>query len=159
MNRLIPLLLLAASPAALAFDKSCETFVAAAEKSAQQRARHAVSDLGEGLRSEMITVDGKSYLKADRGWQAMPVDLLATERKLNAEMRSGKVPVTDCKTLGQETVDGIATTVVAYTVVMPGAPAATAKAYIGKDGLIHALSGDGVKNRYRYTGVSAPSLK
>lgn len=159
MNRLILLSLLAASPTVLALEASCEAFVAAAEKSAQRDARHAVSDLGGGLRTEVIVVGGKSYLKADRGWQVMPTDLLAHERRLNAEMRSGKMPVRDCQRLGSETVDGIATTIVRYTIAMPGAPVATARAFIGADGLIHALSADDTRVRYRYTGVTAPALK
>ena len=159
MNRPILLSLLTLSPTVLALDASCEAFVAAAEKSVQRDSRHAVSDLGGGLRTEVIVIGGKSYLKADRGWRMMPMDLLDHERKLNAEMRSGKMPVRDCQRLGSETVDGIATTIVRYTIAMPGAPVATAKAFIGADGLIHALSADDTKVRYRYTGVTAPALK
>ena len=151
-------LLLPVAPAALAVDAACEPFVAATEKGSQQPARHTVSEMSDGARIETIVLDGKFYASISGKWQEMKMDLRAAERKVNADVRSGAIKLRDCKALGSQTVDGIATQVVGYTLVMPGTDVAPAKAYIGKDGLIHALSSDGVKVRYRYTGVKAPKL-
>ncbi|MBA4286848.1 MAG: hypothetical protein C0434_15090 [Xanthomonadaceae bacterium] len=161
MNRLIlPTLmsLLSLSPGARALDAACEAFVAAAEKGVEQPSRHSVSEMTQGQRLESIVVDGKSYSAIGGKWRAMGIDLKAAERKLNAEIRSGVIKLDQCQRLGSETVDGLATTAIRYRMTMPGAPAATATAYIGKDGLIHALAADDLKVRYRYSGVSAPKL-
>ena len=70
--------------------------------------------------------------------------------------------VSECKKLGRESVEGIATTVYSYRMKMPGTTLGSetpAKIFIGDDGLVYAQdSGDGAKVRYRYTGVVAPKL-
>ena len=154
----IAVTLLFASSSVHALDKACEPFIAAAEKGTQQPARHTVSESEGGPRMEMISVDGKYFANLGGKWQEIKVDLLAAERKINAEVRSGKIKVTDCKDLGQETVDGIPTSVFGYTVTMPGVDPAPSKIYIGKDGLAYAISAPGQRVRYRYTGISAPKL-
>ncbi len=150
--------LLSASFSVHALDKACEPFIAAAEKAAQQPARHTVSESEGGPRMEIISVDGKVFSNLTGKWQEMKIDLSAAERKVNADVRSGKIKVTDCKDLGKETVDGIPTSVLGYTVTMEGVDPAPSKIYIGKDGLAYAISAPGQRVRYRYTGVSAPKL-
>ncbi|MCX7072389.1 MAG: hypothetical protein NTW01_15530 [Gammaproteobacteria bacterium] len=156
----LPLLILALSAAApaRALDAACETFLRAAEKGVEQPSRHSVSEMKGGLRFESITVDGKSYSATGGKWAAMASDLKAAERKINAEIRQGGIKLDQCQVLGSETVDGIATTAIRYRMTMPGAPAAIATAYIGKDGLVYAQSSDDVRVRYRYRDVSAPKL-
>lgn len=152
------LLLTSLSAPATAMDAACEPFIAAAEKSTQQPQRHSVSVLDGDQRIEAIVIDGRAYSAMNGQWRALKLDLLAAERELNAEIRSGRIGLGPCKSLGKETVDGVATSVLLYTLTMPGAPPATGKAYIGADGLVYALSADGQKVRYRYSGVSAPKL-
>lgn len=149
---------LLASPAAMALEAACEPFIAAAEKTASQKARHSVSELDDGTRIEAIVVDGRFFTSLGGKWQEMKIDLLAAERRLNAEVRAGKVPVSHCKDLGKETVDGIATRVIGYSIAFQGAAPTPARAYVGNDGLVYALSAEGQKVRYRYTGISAPKL-
>lgn len=145
------------APAAHALDAACETYLAAAEKSAKQPARHAVTD-GGGMRSEAIVLDGQFYVQMDGKWRHMKIDFTAAELKLVNEVRAGKIAIGDCKVLGSESIEGVPMSVVSYTMSIPGLPAAAAKAYIGKDGLIHAQVAADSKIRYRYTGVKAPSL-
>lgn len=153
---------LAAAPAAQALDDACEPFVAAAEKTAAQPARHSVSQLDANTRAEAILVGGKMYMQMGGRWMKGPPNFSATEKKLNAEMRSGVIELSDCKKLGHETVDGVATTAYTYRMKMPGTTLGSetlAKVFIGGDGLVYAQdSGDGAKVRYRYTGVTAPKV-
>lgn len=155
----MPLLILALSAAspARALDATCETFLAAAEKGVEQPSRQSVSEM-DGMRLESIIVDGKSYSAIGGKWRPMGIDLKAAERKVNAEIRSGAIKLDACKRLPGESIDGTAMTVIEYRITMPGAPPASARAYIGKDGLVHALNADGMKVRYRYSGVAAPKL-
>jgi len=155
-------LMLAAATAAQALDAACEPFVAAAEKTAAQPARHSVSQLDATTRAEAILIGGKIYMQMAGRWMKGPPNFAATEKKLNAAMRSGEIQLLDCQKLGRETVDGIATTVYRYRMKMPGTTLGSetpAKVFIGDDGLLYAQdSGDGAKVRYRYQGVTAPKV-
>lgn len=157
MKRSILSLAILLAPAAHALDAACETYLAAAEKSAKQPARHAVTD-GGGLRSEAIVVDGRFYVQMGGKWRQMNIDFAAAELKIVSDVRAGKIAIGDCKMLGGESIEGVPMSVVSYTMTVPGLPAAAAKAYIGKDGLVHAQLGADSKIRYRYTGVKAPAL-
>lgn len=158
--RLPTLLLACCALPAQALEPLCDTYLKAVEKTTAQPARHMVSDLGEGVRTEAIVIGGKMYMKADTVWMNGPPTFTKMEAKLNAELRSGKTRLWDCKQLGRETVDGIATTVYSYQLDLQGLPAPKepARVYVGADGLIYAQSSDGAKVRYRYTGVTAPKL-
>lgn len=158
--RLSTLLLACCALPAQALEPLCDTYLKAVEKTAAQSARQMVSDLGDGIRTEAIVIDGKMYMKADRAWVKGPPTFTQMEAQLNADLRSGKTKLWGCKKLGRETVDGIATTVYSYEIDMQGLPAPKepTKVYIGDDGLIYALSSDGAKVRYRYTGVTAPKV-
>jgi len=156
---LATVLLLATLPAA-ALEAACEPYLKAVEKTAAQPSRHSVSDLGEGMRTEVIITGGQMYMQLDGQWMKGPPNFVKNEQQLNAELRSGKLKLFDCKKLGRETVGGIATTVYSYQLDLQGLPQPKepAKAYIGDDGLIHAQSSDGAKVRTRFTGVTAPKL-
>lgn len=155
------LLVLAATLPAHALDAACEPYLKAAEKSAAAPKRHTVTQLDAETRVEAIKLDGAAYMKLDGAWMKAPPNVITAENKLTAEMRSGKIKLWDCKNLGRETVEGIATTVYSYQMEIPGMPKPSgepAKAYVGDDGLIHAGAADGTKVRFRYTNVAAPKL-
>jgi hypothetical protein len=148
-----------AASAAHALDPACETYVRAAEKSAQQPARHTITETG-GMRLEVIVIDGKTYSGMDGKWRRLSngsSNQFAAEQKLIASIRSGEYPMNGCRKLGAQSVDGIETTVYAYTLKLPGLPSGEAKAFIGSDGLVHAQSTSDAKVRHRYRGVSAPA--
>ena len=143
---------------ALATSADCEVFLAAVEKSAAQPARHGVTQIDDGVIAEAISVGGKSWIKADREWRALGFDLLAKERELNAQMRSGDLPLEACEALGVQTIDGVATTAIRYRIAIPGAGPSTAVAHIRADGLVEAVaSDDGSVVHYRYEHVAAPT--
>lgn len=152
--------LIFAANTAHALDPACEAYVRAAEKSAQQPARHTVTETG-GMRMEMIIVGGKTYTRMDSKWSRLNNTShhpLAAEQKLIASIRSGKYPMSDCRKLGPQNVDGIPTTAYAYTLSIPGMPGGETRAFIGSDGLVHAQSTSDAKVRHRYRGVTAPAL-
>jgi len=161
----LPLLLAATtgllcSPSSHALDAHCEAYLKAVEKTTAQPARHSVTDLGGGMRAEAIILGGRMYMQVEGRWMKGPANFLKAEQKLNADVRSGKYKLYDCKKLGRESVGGIATTVYSYQLNIGGLPQSKepAKAYIGDDGLIHAQASDGTKVRTRFTGVTAPKL-
>lgn len=159
--RLSAVLLACCALPAQALDAACEPYVKAAEKSAAAPERHSVTQIDAETRIEAIKFNGAAYMKMDDAWMKAPPNVITAENKLTAELRSGKLKIWDCKKLGRETVDGIATTVYSYQMEMPGMPKLAgepAKAFIGDDGLVHAGSADGAKVRFRYTGVTAPRL-
>jgi hypothetical protein len=153
--------LLSAVNTAYALEPACEAYLRAAEKSAQQPARHSITETG-GMRIELVIVGGKAYSKIDNQWSRLGntnSHQFATERKLIASIRSGKYPISGCRKVGPQSVDGIPTIVYAYTLKIPGMPAeGEAKAFIGSDGLVHAQSTSDAKVRHRYRGVTAPAL-
>ena len=157
----LALLALIASVPAHALDAACEPYVKASEKTSAQPARHQVMSLGaDGLRSESIIKDGQMFMQINGKWVKGPPDFFKMEQEQFADLKSGKIKLSDCKKLGRETVDGIATSVysVHVEVTKMPVPGATAKFYIGDDGLIHAIAGEGYKTRVRYTNVVAPKL-
>jgi len=152
------LLTLLVSPCTHALDANCLPFVDAADKSAHQPARQSVTELEDGTRMEAIVVDDVLYSKLNGKWMKVRSGFWSMERSLVADMRSGAIALTQCKTLGRENVDGVETTVIEYTMKMPGGDPGASKVYVGDDGLIHAQHADSVKVRYRYQGVRAPQL-
>lgn len=152
--------LIFAANAAHALDPACEAYVRAAEKSAQQPARHTITETGD-MRFELIIVGGKTYTKMDNKWSRFNntnSNQFAAEQKVIASIRSGKYPISGCRKLGAQIVDGIPTTVYAYTLKIPDMPSGETKAFIGGDGLVHAQSTSDAKVRHRYRGVIAPVL-
>jgi hypothetical protein len=155
---LLPLMLLTATTAQ-ALEPACETYLAAAEKTARQPARHSVVEMSGGIRMEAIVLNGRFFSSTDGKWREMKMDLRAPEAQLLAQIRSGKHTLHNCRVLGREKVDGIDSTVIEYNLSIAGMPdAGPSKAYIGKDGLIHAQSGKLTKVRQRFTDVGPPQL-
>ena len=152
--------LISAANVAHALEPACEAYVRAAEKSAQQPARHTITETG-GMRMELIIVGGKTYSRMDGRWSRLKntnSNQFAAEQKLIASIRSGKYPMSGCRKLGPQSIDGIPTTVYAYTLKIPGIPSGETKAFIGSDGLVHAQSSSDAKVRHSYRGVAAPAL-
>jgi len=152
---LLPMLLL--STQALALDATCETYLAAAEKSAKQPARHSISEPGDGSSHEAIIVDGKFFSNLGGDWQVIPgAQLLKGELKMIEQIRAGKYPMTNCRKAGSERFEGVSTSVITYTLTMPGMAPAETRTFIGADGLVYGQSSGGMRVRHRYTGVKAP---
>lgn len=158
MKHSLLLALTLATPPALALDAACEPIVAASERTAAQPARHSIADDGDGTRMEAIVLDGTFYVSVDGSWRRMPVDLRAAERRINAGMRDGSIALSDCRAEGRADVDGVATSVFAYRVALRGQVQDEARLFVGDDGLVHALSSDDHKVRFRYSGITAPKL-
>ncbi len=164
MKRLLPVTLgaglLLAGGHAQALAPACETYLRAAEKSASQPARHMVTETG-GIKLELVSVDGRVYTRFDGGkWQQAKGngDPVAMEKQFLAAIRAGKYPMTGCRRVGSEAIEGKPVTVYAYTLSVPGAPAGETLAYIGADGLVHGQKSSEAVVRHRYTGVTAPKL-
>ncbi len=155
--------MLLASSHADALSAACETYLRAAEKSAAQTTRHSITETG-GMRLEVMHIGGQTFTKVSgEKWKRMKNNsTVAAEQKFVAEIRAGKYPISGCRKLGSESIDGIATTVYAYTLKIPGMPGGEgdgeAKAYIGADGLIHGQSTPDAKVRHRYRSITAPVL-
>jgi len=151
--------LIFAANTAHALDPVCEVYLRAAEKSAQQPARHTITETG-GMRLEIIVAGGKTYTRMGGNWSRHnSTDIgQSAAKELNAAIRSGKYPMSGCRKLGPQNVDGIPTTGYAYTLKIPGMPSGEAKAFVGSDGLVHAQSTPDAKVRIRYRGVTAPVL-
>lgn len=157
--RMLPCLILVAtlSTPTLALDPACEIYLDAAEKSAQQPARHSVTEPGDGSRLEAVILGDVYYAKMEGAWTKLPGKPgLQGERKMIAAIRSGKYPMTGCRKLGSERVDGRPMTVIAYRLQLPGNPAEETRAYIGADGLVHWQTSGKSNVRHRYEGVRAP---
>ena len=156
-------LIVLSSNQAKALEASCETYVRAAEKTARQAPRHTILETS-GMHIETILVGGKIYTKLDGKWSvskhAQATSLaMAAELSILADIRSGKTPISACRKVGAQNVEGIPTTVYTYALKMPGmAPDGGAKVYVGADGLIHAHTSATTKVRYLYRGITAPAL-
>lgn len=148
------------APTAHALDPVCDVYLRAAEKSARQPARHSTTDT-DGLRMEVIVVGGRSYSRVGGRWSMVNTDLLAAERALTSAIRAGRYPLTDCRKIGPSKIDGMPTTVYAYTLNVGanrGVATGETKAHIGADGLVYAQSTSDAEVHYRYRGVAAPEL-
>jgi hypothetical protein len=152
----VAVICLLSSPCAKALDRACEPYIAAAEKTTEQPERHSVAETDDGTRMEAILIGERFYTSIGGKWQLMKIDLRASERQLNDGVRSGRIPLSNCRDLGNETIDGTPTRVIGYRITYAGAEPADCKAYIGRDGLVYAQSAAGQRVRYRYRGVKAP---
>lgn len=149
-----------------AADPTCQFIETAAAKAQQQPAWHSIMEMEEGSRVEMISLGEVTYMKADRGWMKIPANAGKLGQASAQALGAGESKIHDCRKLGSEDVAGIATTAYAYTVDVPevklfGKVASEAKTttgtyYIGSDGLPYAHATEGTKQRWQYTGVTAP---
>jgi len=141
-------------------DSACMPVVNSSEARAAKATWESVTVVSPNdFKMEAMKVGGQHYTRmtGSKNWKKAAMDLSEAERKVVAEVKSGKIKISKCKAEASETIDGVAMQVVSYTIEMAGAPAASAKLYIGKsDGLPYAQTGKDVKTRFRYTGITAP---
>jgi hypothetical protein len=152
------LFLFVVSSPVLSLDATCEIYLAAAEKSASQPSRHSITEPGDGSSLEMVMINGQHWSRVDGQWERFPGgSLLNAERSMVAAIRSGRYPISSCRKLGNERFEGVATTVIAYTLKMPGSPGAETRAYIGNDGLVYGQVSGPSRVRHRYANVKPPA--
>jgi len=166
MNRQLMMTLTAgmtlASAAAQALDPACGPLISSSEAKIAAPAWHVVSKLDD-FEAEVIKVDGRFFMKNGGQWMVSPVNVDDVERKTVESVNAGQVLVTGCMDAGEETVEGVSTRALVYTVEVPGSgiPAAQTRLNVGvADGLPYRLSSAAGETRqqviYRYTGVKAP---
>ena len=154
---LLALSLLTTAPA-FALDAACETYLAAAEKSARQPARHSITVLDNGSKFEAIIIGGQFYANMDGKWRQMPGAPLKGELQMIEGIRSGTYPMTGCRQSGTETFDGVSTKVITYTLKISGGTAEETRTFIGSDGLVRGQTSGNTKVTHRYSGVKAPAI-
>lgn len=141
-------------------DAACLPVIKASETRAAAPMWESVTVISpSNFKMEAMKVGGQFYTRTtgSKNWSKSPLNLSEAELKSVAEIKAGKIKVSQCKTGANETIDGVVMQVLTYTVEMTGAPAAIAKLYIGKsDGLPYAQTSAQMKTRYRYTGITAP---
>lgn len=150
------------TPVALALDAACSPLIETSEAKIAQPAWHAVTQIDD-FKSEVIKAEGKFYIYLNDNWIVAPMDMDQVERETIASIRSGKIKVTGCQSAGTEMVDGIKTSVLVYTVELPGSgiPAAETRINLGvADKLPYKQGGVAGETKqfttYRYTGVKPP---
>ena len=158
----ITTLSLLAAQQAFAFDAACEALVQASEAKIAQPAWHAIARIDE-LQTEVIKADGKFFMNTSGEWITSPMNLDDMERETIASMRSGKIRVFDCRSGGNEIINGVDTRVLTYRVeiVDSGMPASDTRINIGtSDNLPYRLGSTAGETRqsteYRYVDVHSP---
>jgi hypothetical protein len=164
-QRKIVVCLLGLGMSSIAFaglDAACMPVIKASETRAAAPMWESVTVISpSNFKMEAMKVGGQFYSRTTgaKNWSKSPINLSEAELKSIAEIKAGKIKVSQCKTGANETIDGVVMQVLTYTVEMTGAPAAVSKLYIGKsDGLPYAQTSAHVKTRFRYTGITAPKL-
>ena len=159
--RLIALFALGAFAPGLAFAQDCAPVIAAYGKLGAQTAVHQVARMADGSTLEMVAVGDDLYLSGPSGWKKMPGGG-AQRRQMMAETLSKDSAPRDCRLLGAETIDGVATREYAY---MPppieGQPSSEQRVWIGdEDGLPRRMrvtaENQTMTMAFRYEGVTAP---
>lgn len=153
-------LLLMLVPPAFALDAACEPILKASEAKLAQAAWHSTVE-SEGTKLESIKVDGQFFVNMDGKWRKSPMSLDEAEKIAIGMMKDGSVKVTDCKDEGEDTLDGVAVTVLSYQSEVANLDSGTVKLYIGKDdGLPYqSVTDDGkTTSSTRYKDIAAPKL-
>jgi len=143
------------------FDPSCMPVVKAAEARIAQPTWQSTAVMSQsGFELDTIRVVGRSFTRISGGsWKKSPIDHSDSERSMIAQIKSGSVRLSNCKSQGMEMINGTATEVIAYSVKMAGAPAVSTKLNIGKiDGLPYLQTTATIKTTYRYQDVTAPQV-
>ncbi len=155
----LPLVFFLATSSAFALDPTCEKVLKAAETRINQPTWQSITELGDKMRMEVVKANGQFYRRAGEKWSKLPANIDDTERKLIAQIRNGEWKMTNCKVVGNDTVNGIPVTVISSRTELKNAPPGDMKLYIGKsDGLPYRQVGSNLKVEYRYKGFVAPKL-
>ncbi len=160
MKRLVSTLLFFVIEAnASPYDSACNPLLAASEARMKQPAWHSVTIINGSMRMESVKINGSFFLQRDGKWMASPVNIDVAEKEMLAQIRSGEIKITQCKSAGGDIVDGIPVNVFKSRIEVRGVPAADSTLYIGKrDGLPYRQSGTSVEVSYKYKNISVPRL-
>lgn len=156
---MVLLICIVTAPAGFAAtDPACKPVIDADKARAAATAWHSRKKLGE-MGIEMIRLGDAVYMNmGGSGWKRMPP--AAAKATIDAGTQSASFDVSGCKKLGEEKVDGVATTLYSFTTTIKGQPPASGKVWIGnKDGLPYRELGDQHDGTTSYVGVTAPAVK
>ena len=147
-------------PPAFALDAACEPILNASEAKLTQAAWHSTVKT-DGATLESIKVDGQFFMSMGGKWQKSPMNLDEAEKIAIGMMKDGSIKVTNCKDEGEDTLDGVAVTVLSYQSEAGDLGGGAVKLYIGKDdGLPYqSVTDDGkTTSSTRYKDIAAPKL-
>lgn len=153
------LICLMLGPAAFAAaDPSCKPIIEADKARAAAKQWHMRKTFG-GSGMEVIRLGEDVYANmGGTGWKKMPPAM--AKNMTNAGSQAENFDVSACKKLGEEKVDGVATTLYSFTTTIKGQPPFHGKVWVGnKDGLPYREQGDQHEGTTTYEGVTAPALK
>lgn len=147
-------------PPVFALDAACDPLIKASEAKLAQAAWHSTVKT-DGATLESIKVDGQFFMSMDGKWQKSPMNLDEAEKIAIGMMKDGSLKVTNCKDEGEDTVEGVAVTVLSYQSEAGDLGSGTVKLSIGKDdGLPYqSVTDDGkTTSSTRYQDIAAPKL-
>ncbi|MCC2657137.1 MAG: hypothetical protein K0Q76_2245 [Panacagrimonas sp.] len=153
---------LAGTGAAPAFadgsDPACKPVIDADKARAAAPAWHAKKTMG-GMSMEIIRLGNDVYADmGGTGWKQMPPPMAANI--VNAGNQADQFTVSDCRKLGDETINGVATTLWSFKTKVKDLAPITGKVWIGqRDGLPYREEGEKHAGTTTYQGVAAPKLK
>jgi len=139
-------------------DSACKPVIDADKARAAATAWHAKKTM-DGMSMEIIRAGNAVYANmAGTGWKQMPAPM--AKSIVEAGNQADQYIVTDCRKLGEETVNGVPTTVWSFkTQVKDGAPVES-RVWIGaRDGLPYREQGEKHAGTTTYEDVAAPELK
>lgn len=137
-------------------DAACKPVIDADKARAAAPAWHAKKTM-DGMNMEIIRVGTEVYANmAGTGWKKMPAPMAKTI--VDAGNQADQYVVTDCRELGNETVDGVPTTVWSFRTKVEDSPPVESKVWIGtRDGLPYREEGEKHAGTTVYDGITAPS--
>jgi hypothetical protein len=152
----------AVAPAPAAAQPGCEPIIAAMNAEMKAPAWHRTVDMKTArvaMKMEIIKADGQLFSRRNDGpWTKMPMDAADLNQTNGELLKSGKLTLSDCKRVGAEAVDAVATTIYEYTSTMAGMPKPySARLWIGvADSLPYKGESATMTHRTEYRGVKAP---
>ena len=149
-------ILLAAPGMVMASDEVCQRIFGTDMAKLRAPAWHqrVIESGPDGVSLEFIKSGDKLFARQGNVWRAMPSAMLKTM----AGFGQSGIKLSQCRKVGDEVVNGVASGIYAYTVTVGGHVATGNKVWIGRDGLPYRVEGDNVKTTIQYTGVIAPKV-
>ena len=163
---LLPAIAHAQSPAPVSapattptLDPACDPILKASEARISQPRWKTETVLRNETKIETIKVINVFYASRDGKWAKQPANLDEQERQFVAQLRSGKVAISNCKDEGEEKIGEIDTNVISMHLQVGSGAGLDVRLNIGKkDGLPYAQSSTNTKTTYQYKNVFAPRL-
>lgn len=139
-------------------DPACKPVIDADKARAAAPAWHAKKTM-DGMSMEIIRLGAEVYANmGGSGWQQMPPPMAASI--VNAGNQADRFVISDCRKLGEDTVEGVPTFVWTFRTTVEDLPPITGKVWIGqRDGLPYREEGEKHAGTTTYEGVSAPTLR